>query len=359
MQPSKFYCPAWRLATPRCGSPALIPADCLRDIASPSAAYYNAGMLAALRKNRVALLLVACHALAIAAADKFGMSWLQWAVRSPAAALFVSATVLIFVGGDLGLIGLWGSLSSCRPIARRLVAAACAVACCIVYEPGVLWLLRDWSYFGDSKRLYGVSLGLTALLGLPLLTIATTTSALAVARRRGAIFARLAPDALQREAGYPQFQISHLMLLTLVLSLLLGFSINSRQWLSRIISMRWQFAFEAPFYSAETVLFSAFCLTAITLATAWAALGYGRPWARLLMTWSAASLIGGAWAFSFTSPRHQEFLPANAAFSAGVGLSQAVLMSVVLLIVRRRGYRFAPKIDPSLGSVARSEFVDE
>jgi hypothetical protein len=314
-------------------------------VASLPAAPYNAGMFAALRKNGVALLLIASHALAIAASEHFGLYWFLRVYRSPEAEAAVAATVLVVVGVDLGLLGLWAALSSCRPMWRRLATAACIVAWCENYEPILLWMLRNARHFDWQRAKYHFFFELAAPFGLALLTIAGITCARGVLNRRGGTFRRLTENEQQREAGFRQFQLSHLLLLTLVLSLVFGFSINGRQWLSRTISMRWQCVFEAPIYSAETVLFSAFCLATTTLTTAWAVLGMGRPWLRLAMAWAAAGFLGAAWAFAFTSPYHQEFLPVNAAFSAGVGLLQAALMSVVLLIFRRRGYRFAPETE--------------
>lgn len=305
------------------------------------AAHYNAGMFAALRKNRVALLLVALHALAIAASEYFGLRWFLLTPRSPVAEAAVSATVLVVVGVDLGLLGLWAALSDCRPMVRRLALAACTIAWCEIYQPNLLWISARYPGLDWQRVKYHFVFGLAAPFGLALLTIAGITCALGVVKRRGGIFKQLTENERQREAGLRQFQLSHLLLLTLVLSLVFGFSINGRQWLSRTVSMRWQWTFEAPIYSAETVVFSGFCLAAITLATAWAVLGLGRPWLRLATAWAAAGFLGAAWAFAFTSPNHQEFLPANAAFSAGVGLLEALLLSVVLLVVRFRGYRLA------------------
>ncbi len=130
-----------------------------------------------------------------------------------------------------------------------------------------------------------------------------------------------------------------MLLLVTVLSLLLAGATNGRQWLSEHVSMRWNFAAYAPVYSAETVIFSAFLLVAITLTIVWAALSSGRPWLRLAMALLAAALFGFAWALSFTNAEHQDQLIWNGLFSAGVGLLQAVLMSGALLIVRSRGYR--------------------
>lgn len=316
-------------------------------------------MFAAMRKNGVALLLVVAHALAIAGSEYFGLYQFLRDDRSPEAEAAVSATVLVVVGVDLGLLGLWAALSSCRPILRRLATAACIVAWCENYDRNLLRMLRNARYFDWQRVKFHFFFELAAPFGLALLTIAGITCTRGVLKRRGGTFRRLTENEQQREAGLRQFQLSHLLLLTLVLSLVFGFSINGRQWLSRTVSMRWLWAFEAPIHSAETVLFSAYCLATTTLATAWAVLGLGRPWLRLAMAWAAAGFLGAAWAFAFTSPYHQEFLPVNAAFSAGVGLLQAALMSVVLLIVRRRGYRFAPGIDATPGSGAETNLVSE
>lgn len=296
-------------------------------------------MIAGLRNYQGALLLVACHALAVVASAYFDFRWFLHN-RSPTVRSGVSGAVLVIAGADLGLLSLWAALGSCRPVVRWIAIAACVGGWRLVYEPGLLFLLRNWSYIRISDWRYSFFFEEAAIFGLALLTVAGVACALGVAKRRGRALRRLAPDEAQHEVGQRQFQISHLLLLTALLAMVLGFSLNAREFLSRQTSMRWNFPVEAPIYSAETVLFSAFCLITTTLATAWAALGVGRPWLRLAMAWATASLLGAAWAFGFTSPRHDAFLPSNAAFSSGVAWLQAVLMSFALLTVRFRGYRF-------------------
>ena len=296
-------------------------------------------MLAGLRKYQTALLLVAWHALAVIASAYFDFRWFL-GNGSPTARSGVSGAVLVIAGADLGLLSLWAALGSCRPVVRWIVIAACVGAWRLVYLPGLLYLLRNWSYIRIADWRSFFLFGEAAIFGLALLTVAGVACALGVVKRRVGTLRRLSPDELQHDAGCRQFQISHLLMLTALLAMVLGFSLNAREFLSRQTSMRWHFADEAPIYSAETVLFSAFCLMTTTLTTAWAALGVGRPWLRLAMAWATASLLGAAWAFGFTSPRHDAFLPSNAAFSSGVAWLQAVLMSFALLIVRFRGYRF-------------------
>jgi len=306
---------------------------------------YNAMMLTALRKWRFPLLLIVFHLLALAIVVFFQIRW-PWLVRSSGAEALLSAALLIFGGADVALLGIWAGLASCRPIARWLAITICTICWCgIYYDQGILRMLRNWSNLGDIDWDYRLFLGLAAIFGLPSLTISNMGGALGVLQRRGAQFKRLTADELHRDAGHRQFQISHLLLLTAVLSFVLGFSANSRQWLSRQISMQWSFAAYAPLYSAETVIFSAFGLATIALVATWAVLGCGRPWLRLAMALATGGFMGFAWAVAFTSPRHQEHLFSNGLFSASVGLLQAALICAVLSIVRYRGYRFASRFD--------------
>jgi hypothetical protein len=301
------------------------------------------------------LLLIAFHALALAIIVFFQIRW-PWLVRSSAGDALLSAALLIFGGADVALLGIWAGLASCRPIARSLAIAVCIVCWCgIYYDQGILRMLRNWSNLGDIDWDYRLFLGLTAIFGLPILTISNIAGALVAMQRRGAQFERLTTDELRRDAGHRQFQISHLLLLTAVLSFVLGFSANSRQWLSRQISMQWSFAAYAPLYSAETVIFSAFGLATIALGAIWAALGCGRPWLRLAMALATGGFMGFAWTVAFTSPRHQEHFFSNGLFSASVGLLQAALICAVLLIVRYRGYRFASHSDVSLRNLTPLE----
>jgi hypothetical protein len=302
-------------------------------------------MLTAFRKWRFPLLLVAFHAPALAAVVYFQIRW-PWLVGSSAAEASLSAALLSVGGADVGLLGLWAGLASRRPIARWLAIVVCIFCWCGVYDPDIFWTFRHWSSIGSIGQ-YGLSFELTALFGLPVLAISNIAGALVVLQRRGARFERLTADELHREAGHRQFQISHLLLLTAVLSFVLGFSANSRQWLSRQISMQWGFAAYAPIYSAETAIFSAFALATIALVAVWAALGRGRPALRLAMALATGGFMGFAWTVAFTSPRHQEHLFWNGLFSAGVGVLQAALICAVLLVVRYRGYRFAADWDAS------------
>lgn len=311
-------------------------------------AHYNAGMLAALRKTFVALLLVASHALVLAIIAYFDIRWSKL-VGSRSGRSAAGAAVLIGGGADVGLLGLWAALGSNRAVVKWLATAVCVVCWWGLYDPDAIWIVRNWSSFGDYAMQYHIYTHYVGVAALAMLTIAASAVALGIVKRRGAEFRKLSADELQRERGQGQFQISHLLLLTAVLSLVLAFSVNGRPWLSRSVSLRWHFPAYAPFYSAEAVMYSGFSLAAITLAAAWAALGYGRPWLRLAMALAAACFIGFAWAFAFTSPRHQDRLFWNVAYSAGVGFLQAALMSAALLVVRSRGYRFAPALEASPG----------
>jgi uncharacterized Tic20 family protein len=293
------------------------------------------------RKYFVPLSLVVFHSITWALAAYLRLEWDCFAV-SPAASSAISAAVLIVGGADLGLVGAWAGLSSHRPVARCFVCAVCIVCWCGIYEPHMNWLLRDWSYLGHFRRQYASFVELTALFGLAVLVILDLAGALIMIRRRGAQFKRMMLDDLRCEADARQFQVSHLLMLATVLSLVLGFSVNSRNWLSRFVSMRWHFAAYAPIYSAETVILSAFTLVITTLASIWAALGCGRPWLRLISASATGAFVGFCWAFSFTSPEDRDHLISNGLFSAVVGFLQALLISAALLIIRFRGYRILP-----------------
>ena len=305
-----------------------------------------ASTLAILRKNRLPLALVALHALALALVAYFRISWPQLA-GSTTGRLSGAALLLIAGGADLGLLGLWAALAPQRAIAKGLAVAACVFCWCGVYDPNIARMLHDWTFFtvvAEDYRYYAHYVGLA---GLAAVTVTVSAIALAAVQRRGSRLKRLSDEELQREAGHGQFQISHLLLLTAVMSLVLAFAVNGRPWLSRAVSMKWRFAAYAPFYSSEAVMFSAFSLTAMTLAAAWASLGYGRPWLRLAMALATASFTAAAWAYAFTSPRHEEHLFWNVAYSAAVGLLQGVVVNAILLVVRGWGYRFAPVIEES------------
>ena len=89
----------------------------------------------------------------------------------------------------------------------------------------------------------------------------------------------------------------HLLLLATVLSLVLGASVNCRQWLARQSLPAWTPALDAPVNSLETVFFSAFTLAATTLAVVWAVLTCGRPWLRLASACSPPAFLAlpGLW----------------------------------------------------------------
>ncbi|HEV7222589.1 MAG TPA: hypothetical protein VGN42_07800, partial [Pirellulales bacterium] len=164
-------------------------------------------MLTAFRKWRFPLLLVAFHAPALAAVVYFQIRW-PWLVGSSAAEASLSAALLSVGGADVGLLGLWAGLASRRPIARWLAIVVCIFCWCEVYDPAVLRMLRNWSYWSylaRANREYRLFLELTALFGLPVLAISNIAGALVVLQRRGARFERLTADELHREAGHRQF----------------------------------------------------------------------------------------------------------------------------------------------------------
>ena len=314
------------------------------DLADESGPTRMPAMLAILRKNWLPLALVGLHALALALVGYFQINWSRLA-GSTTGRLAGAALLLIAGGADLGLLSLWAAFARQRAISKALAVALCIFCWCGVYDPDIARMLRDWTYFWLIAEDYRYYTHYVGLAGLAVLTVSTAALALVAVRRRGGRFRRLSAEELRREAGYGQFQISHLLLLTAVMSLVLAFAVNGRPWLSRAVSMKWRFAAYAPFYSAEAVSFSAFSLAAMTLAATWASLGYGRPWLRLVMALATSAFTAAAWAYAFTSPRHEVHLFWNVACSSAVGLLQGAVVNASLLVVRRRGYRFAPALE--------------
>lgn len=257
----------------------------------------------------------------------------------------ISVALLACLGADLGLLGVWTAVSKRHPAARWLTTVVCLACWCFIYQPNLYFILqdmlRDWSYYGHfgQQHFFYFYFTTAAVGGLVLLTTLNLTGALLAVGRRGVQFRRLTADELRLEAGARQFQIMHLLLLATVLSLVLGASVNCRQWFARQSLMAWTQAFDAPVGSLETVFFSAFSLTATTLTVVWAALTCGRPWLRLASALFAAGILGFAWALAFTRPQRQDQLFWNALFSISVALSQAALMSAALLLARSRGHR--------------------
>jgi hypothetical protein len=289
-------------------------------------------------KSFAAYLIVAIHFLALACVVYFDNYWSNRR-RGPAAATTISAGLLVCLGADLALLAFWLMLSS-TGVAARVIATVFSTLCWIgIYDPRICGTLRNWRYYGGSGWQYHFYSRCAATGGLALMVISIMACALWAVRRRGAKLRQLKADELHREPGNRQFQVSHLLIFVAVLSLVLAYSINSRQWLSPRISLRWDFAGYAPIESAETVLYSAFTLSTVSLALAWATLGYGRPWLKLIMALTAAGFLGFAWAYSFTSAQHEKFLLGNVLFSMIVALLQAIVISVALLSVRFRGYR--------------------
>jgi hypothetical protein len=295
-------------------------------------------MAAVFRKCLGPCLLVGLHGGAFAVMAHQQVRW-DSMLRGSNYELVVSAALLACLGADVGLLGVWAAVSKRHLAVRWLTTVGCLACWCFIYQPYLYFMLRDWSYYGNFGRKYSFYFKLSAVGGFALLTVLCLTAALRAVGRRGVQLRRLTADERQREAGARQFQIMHLLLLATVLSLVLGASVNCRQWLARQSLPAWTRALDAPVNSLETVFFSAFTLAATTLTVVWAALTCGRPWLRLASALLAAGVLGFAWALAFTSSQRQEQLFWNALFSVCVGLSQAALISAALLLARRRGYR--------------------
>jgi hypothetical protein len=293
-------------------------------------------------KNLTAYLFIALHFLAEASVLYFDVDWSSWR-RPPVARIMVGAGLLVCLGADLCMLGLWLALSPAGRTSRRLKTALCVICWCGVYNPEIYSILRDWAYYRDSALEYYAYGQCAATGGFVILVISILAGAFSTIQRRGLQFRRLSEVELHLEASSRQFQVLDLLVLAGAISLFLGFSINCRAWFSRQISMRWYFIAYAPIQSAETVFFSALLLATAGLALVWAALAFCRPWLKLAMAVTAVGLLGFLWAYAFTSTRHQQYLPWNGLVSMAVALLQALLISGALLVVRRCGYRLMRK----------------
>ena len=257
----------------------------------------------------------------------------------PTSQTICAASLLVFAGTDLSLLGLWAALSPAGSVAKWLATGLSAFCWCGIYTPDNFYWLRHWSDYGGSGMRYAFLSDWSAVAGLSLLVVSLLACPLWAVKRRGIRFRPLSAEEAALEMSSRHFQVLHLLLLMVVLSIFMGFSLNCRQGLGHQISTRWRFAAYAPIQSLETVLVSGVLQAAGSIVLAWAVLTYGRPWLRLLAALVVAGLLGFDWAFSFTHVKHHEHLVWNSLFSVGVAVLQAALISAVLLVVRRRGYR--------------------
>ncbi|HEV3339620.1 MAG TPA: hypothetical protein VG125_04670 [Pirellulales bacterium] len=310
-------------------------------------------MSSAPNKSPTPWLVAGFHLLACAGVLLFVDYWPDiLRTRSPASNAIGAASLLVCVGADVCLLGLWAALSPAGSVAKWLATGVSAFCWCGVYTPDIFHELRHWSDYGSGWQheffRYGFLSEWASVGGLSLLVVSILTCSLSAAKRRGMQFRVLSAEEAALERSSRHFRVLLLLLLMGVVSLFMSFSVNCQQWLSRQICMRWHFAAYAPIQSAETVLVSAVLQAAGTLVVAWAALTYGRPWLRLLMALVVAGFFGLDWSFSFTditgARPHREHLVWNCLLSACVAVLQAVLVSAALLVVRRRGYRPACKL---------------
>lgn len=297
-------------------------------------------MVATLRDRRLLLALVLGHLLAAAAVDYFGLRW-RWAMlygkAPPPIRHAVDAAHIVIFGADVALLGVWAALAPRRRATRAVATTLCILCWCMIYTDDWPFAIQRWSsgwlrssyFFYDSLALIG---------SLPSLVVLGIVAALTALMRRAVRLERLDHEALNLAPSSHQFQVSHLLLLVSVVSVLLAICVDFHIRLSREISMRWN-PVDAPVYCVETVLLSALVLVAITLSLVWATLSVGRPGLRFFLATASAGLLGAGWAYAFTAPKHAQFLAYNALFSSCVGLGQALLIGGILMLVRRRGYR--------------------
>lgn len=288
------------------------------------------------------------HVLIAATVDYFGLRW-HWAMlygkAPPPIRHAVDAAHIVIFGADIALLGVWAALAPHRRATRAVATTLCILCWCMIYTDDWPFAVHVWlsgGYVASYFRSYSFYSSLVLIGSLPILVMLGVAGALTALMRRAARLDRLGQNAMQREPGSRQFQVSHLMLLVSVVSVLLAICVDFHVRLSREISMRWN-PVDAPVYCVETVLLSALVLVAITLSLIWATLCPGRAGLRFFLATVSAGLLGAGWAYAFTAPKHTQFLAYNGLFSSSVGLGQALLIGGVLFVVRRRGYRLIPR----------------
>jgi hypothetical protein len=334
-------------------------------------AKYDAGMFARLRRWGMPVAIAASHLLIWGIVTRFHINW-DMLSRSRWGDFFIDSALLVVLGADLALLGVWASMAPVAAPARWLAALVSAVSWCFIYDPSIY--PRRWIVFYDHGPLryeyFSRCIAVAGFAALVLLSLATAF--FLVRRRRISLEKRETADGYF-DGGNLQFQLAHLLLVTFVLSLVLGLPANARGRLSgryltqgdstaharsrvgRPYNKPWDQAAFAPVDSAETVLLSALYLTTTTLSVTWAALACGPPSLRLGTAWSTAAVLGFACAFAFTAPKHEEQFVSIGLFSAEVGLLQSLLVGCVLIYVRGRGYRLVRANDLSGASMRKAK----
>lgn len=300
-------------------------------------------MRTALRDQKFLLGLVLGHLLVAAAVDYFGLRWRLGALSSkasPSIRYTMDAAYMVILSADIALLGVWAALAPHRRTTRVVATTLCILCWCVTYTHDWPFAIHVWlsgGYVSSYFRSYFFYSSLVLIGGLPSLVVLGIAGPLTALMRRAVRMERLDREGLNLAPSSRQFQVSHLLLLVTIVSVLLAICVDFHVRLSHEISMRWN-TVDAPVYCAETVLLSALVLVAITLSLVWAMLSVGRPGLRFFLATVSAGLLGAGWAYAFNAPKHAQFLAYNALFSSSVGLGQALLIGGVLLVVRRRGY---------------------
>jgi len=208
------------------------------------------------------------------------------------------------VFAEAGLIGIWGGLSSTRPLWRIL--ATCAAT-------GYIGGIQVTAMRITEKSILFLIIALTSS------TILVVLSGLRLSRRKLRL-ANLVNEPMASE-GF-QFSLWHLFLATTAVAVLLAIG----RGMPPISSPR-----------AKDLLVSAIfppCLIMVELATLWAALGIGRATSRLVVVVPTAFIVGMMPMFLVDPASGGRIL----LWSVIVGV-QAIITACSLLVVRSCGWR--------------------
>ncbi|HEX5443778.1 MAG TPA: hypothetical protein VFW87_08115, partial [Pirellulales bacterium] len=190
-------------------------------------------MSATIRNRLFVVGLVGCHVLAAVATDYFRWNWARLNL-SPTVDRLIIASMMVALGADAGLLGVWAALSRLGPAARWFAITTCAVCWSCVYIACESRSLLDWVRYWNcviSPWHYYFLNRWCAVAGLVALVIAGVWGAIALFLHRGTQFRRLNDDQV-RETDRFQFQVLDLLVLVLVVSLMLAICGNFREWFS-------------------------------------------------------------------------------------------------------------------------------
>jgi hypothetical protein len=231
---------------------------------------------------------------------------LAWAARRNTGPTMQAVGLFALVFAEAGLIGFWGGLKS-----TRLVWRLPAVLVATLY----LWAVCAVATLDASDHLALVIIALTVV---PILVV---LSGLRHSRRRLRLTDLAGASPVSE--GF-QFSISHLLLATAIVALVLGIgrgirTINNRQ--------------------SDIVVVAVFppCFVMVELATLWAALGIGRPTPRLAVVVPTAFIVGAIPVF-YVPGRADPSISELIVWPAIIGL-QSIITACSLLVVRFCGYR--------------------